>query len=141
MLFHADKAIQSTQGTRGKTTERATTHTVQGPEGSYIAQMKEELAARPPVTGWELVCVRLDGTEMEWGCSTNKEKSVAFMNYQAGCDQANGWSEDYMKRRFYLRRCLMSYQLHGAEMLLAKVAGSETAEVLDAVIQPPKDLR
>jgi hypothetical protein len=48
--YFADKAVQPTPGDRGKTTRRKSTRTVRGPEGAYIAQVKEELTARP--AGW-----------------------------------------------------------------------------------------
>lgn len=43
-MFHADPSVQSTRGKRGKTTHRPSTQTVRGPEGRYIADMKEALA-------------------------------------------------------------------------------------------------
>lgn len=47
--YHADPAIVPTPGARGKTTRRKSTRTVRGPEGRWIAQMKEALACdRPP---------------------------------------------------------------------------------------------
>lgn len=46
MPFFADYSEQSTLGTRGKTTKSRRTKTVRGPEGAWIAQMKEELAAK-----------------------------------------------------------------------------------------------
>lgn len=49
-LTFATPATQDTRGGRGKTTRRKGTKTVRGAEGAWIAQCKEELAARP--AGW-----------------------------------------------------------------------------------------
>ena len=46
MAFHADPSVRDTRGDRGSTTRRRSTRTVRGPEGVYIAQIKEDLAAR-----------------------------------------------------------------------------------------------
>lgn len=50
MPFFADAAVQSTKGTRGRTTRRRSTKTVCGPDGAYAAMVKEELRTRP--AGW-----------------------------------------------------------------------------------------
>jgi hypothetical protein len=74
--FFADGAVQDTRGGRGKTTRRKGTRTVRGPEGAAIAQMKEELAARP--AGWLV-----------------KEERVYWRS----------WSRTWEPRTFQLRRC------------------------------------
>jgi hypothetical protein len=50
MPYHADTVHVPTPGNRGKTTRRRSTHSVRGPEGRFIAQVKEELKRRPK--GW-----------------------------------------------------------------------------------------
>jgi hypothetical protein len=47
--FFADEQVQPTPGDRGKTTRRRSTRTVRGSEGAWIAQVKEEVAARTEV--------------------------------------------------------------------------------------------
>lgn len=44
-MHFADASNQPTPGNRGKTTRRKSTRTVRGPEGAWIAEMKEEQAA------------------------------------------------------------------------------------------------
>lgn len=51
-MYFADSAKIKTTGNRGKTTGRESTHTVRGPEGQWIADTKEELAARPKKPQW-----------------------------------------------------------------------------------------
>lgn len=46
-MHFADHAHIPTPGDRGKTTRRRSTKTVRGPEGQWIASVKEELAAQP----------------------------------------------------------------------------------------------
>jgi hypothetical protein len=49
MMFHGDSFEIPTPGDRGKTTRRKSTRTVRGPEGRWIAEVKERLAKdRPP---------------------------------------------------------------------------------------------
>jgi hypothetical protein len=56
-FFHADPLVRQTRGRRGKTTGRASTRTIRGPEGSYIADVKEELATRDQ-TRWVVLFER-----------------------------------------------------------------------------------
>lgn len=57
MAFHADHAVRSTLGSRGKTTRRKATHTVRGAEGAYCAQVKEELLVLPPWQAWQVTAI------------------------------------------------------------------------------------
>lgn len=50
MQHFAEPSVQSTLGSRGKTTRRRSTKTVRGPEGSYCAQIADHIAERP--AGW-----------------------------------------------------------------------------------------
>jgi|AGTN01.1.fsa_nt_gi hypothetical protein len=55
-MHFADPSHQKTTGNRGKTTRRKSTKTVRGPEGAYIAMMKEELLAMEPWVAFRLYC-------------------------------------------------------------------------------------
>lgn len=59
-MHFADSAKIKTTGKRGKTTGRESTHTVRGPEGQWIADVKEELAARPKKQQWIIKIVNKD---------------------------------------------------------------------------------
>jgi len=52
--FFASPAVQTTAGSRGKSTGRKTTKTVRGNDGAYCAQVKQELLSRPAWTAYRV---------------------------------------------------------------------------------------
>lgn len=103
MLFHADPSDRPTVGRRGKTTHRNSTHTVRGPEGSYIAQTKEELACLPKVPSAPMFRVRDESHHPQYpsegivGGSTRlmtRDEAEAYadkLRRISGTQEANGW--------------------------------------------------
>jgi hypothetical protein len=97
MPYFADEAVQSTTGSRGKTTRRKSTRTVRGCEGAWIAAVKEELKSRPP--GWlvkieqsyKLHCDREPKLHVYQACRTDtrEEAERIAAEYPVGPEHAN----------------------------------------------------
>jgi hypothetical protein len=66
MPFFADEQVQPTPGDRGTTTRRRSTRTVRGCEGAWIAQVKEEIAARTETVAVTYYRVRTESRHPEY---------------------------------------------------------------------------